>query len=83
MRIAKHISIAETNNGLVLLDGRTGSYWEMNQTGRIVIDAIRQEEPVNDLPKKISAQFDVDTDRAEDDIRSVLAQLITEGLIVQ
>ncbi|MER7452258.1 lasso peptide biosynthesis PqqD family chaperone [Nocardia beijingensis] len=77
------MSIAETDNGLVLLDGRTGTYWEMNHTGRLLVDAIRQRQKLNDLYQKISTEFDVDAADAEADIRSVLGQLIAEGLIVE
>ncbi|WP_063125841.1 lasso peptide biosynthesis PqqD family chaperone [Nocardia fusca] len=83
MRIAEHVSTAETNDGLVLLDGRAGTYWEMNLTGRLVIETIQRGEPLEDLPGKISAQFDVDPQRVETDIGAVLAHLIAEGLVAQ
>jgi hypothetical protein len=83
MHIADHVRTAETNNGLVILDGLAGTYWEMNQTGRLVIETIQRGESLDELSGKICAQFDVDTERVDADISSVLAQLVAEGLVVQ
>ncbi|MFF0491117.1 PqqD family peptide modification chaperone [Nocardia sp. NPDC004068] len=81
MRIPDHINIAETNTGLVLLHGQTGTYWEINQTGRMLIEAIRRSGQLDELPGRIAAEFDVDSERAEADLHAVLTQLVAEGLI--
>ncbi|MEU8425046.1 lasso peptide biosynthesis PqqD family chaperone [Micromonospora sp. NPDC048835] len=37
MKLSSHVTIAETDSGAVLLDERAGRYWQLNDTGILVV----------------------------------------------
>ena len=51
--LAPHVSVVETGDGMVLLDQRTGRYWQLNGTGALVVRTLRDggdpEQAVREL----------------------------------
>jgi Coenzyme PQQ synthesis protein D (PqqD) len=48
-----HVSVSETDDGMVLLDEKTGRYWQLNGTGgtvlRLLLDGRTRDEVVTEL----------------------------------
>ena len=65
---------------LVLLDPETREMFSLNATGRVVWRAL-SEHPVGALAARITEAFDVSRERAEEDVRRILAELREAGLI--
>jgi hypothetical protein len=41
LTFSPHVSVIETGDGMVLLDERTGEYWQLNATGATVVGVLR------------------------------------------
>jgi len=75
------ISLAETEYGIVLLDGADGEYWTLNGTGAVVLrtllDGGDSEQAVNALVR----EFDADLDTATADVTQLVTDLTSVRLL--
>ncbi len=75
-------ALAETvSDGAVLLRLSTGDYFEIPTTGAAVWAGLEQPATVTDLRRRLTETFDVDPDRAEQDISRFLLELESAGLV--
>ena len=63
-----------------LFDPATGQTYTLNRTGAFVFQKLRQGVPVADVAASLSAEFEVDRERAGSDVRDFLQQLRDFGL---
>ncbi|TJZ59059.1 lasso peptide biosynthesis PqqD family chaperone [Streptomyces piniterrae] len=82
LRFATDITTAETEYGTVLLDQRSGHYWELNPTGTLVVQTLLEGGEEADAVDAVIAEFDIDRARAEQDVAALLDLLRTSGLTV-
>ncbi|MFF4530075.1 lasso peptide biosynthesis PqqD family chaperone [Streptomyces sp. NPDC001407] len=80
LRLGSDVSTATTEYGTVLLDQRTGEYWELNPTGTLVVRTLLQGGDEDDAVEALVAEFDIDRDRATRDVAELTEQLRTSGL---
>ena len=66
---------------VVLLDPETREMFSLNATGRVVWRAL-PGRTVADLAAEVTRIFDVEYDRALEDVRGVLGDLLAAGVIV-
>lgn len=71
----------ELGEGTVILDLRSGIYYELDAVGARIWDLLRQPTSVQQICDAIVADYDVDPDRCESDLLTLLDSLVTEGLI--
>ncbi|RCV52253.1 lasso peptide biosynthesis PqqD family chaperone [Marinitenerispora sediminis] len=75
------VSAADTGEGMVLLDERTGRYYQLNGTGamitRLLLDGCSAEEAAG----RVADRYPVHPDRAAVDVRRLLASLRRAGLV--
>ncbi|TWD18588.1 coenzyme PQQ synthesis protein D (PqqD) [Streptomyces sp. T12] len=81
MRLREDVSMVDTDYGKVLLDGRTGEYWELNPTGGLVVTALLDGTPAENVAGLLCAEFDVAQDRARADVTALLTALRDAGLV--
>ncbi|MFT2016748.1 lasso peptide biosynthesis PqqD family chaperone [Streptomyces sp. 796.1] len=74
------VSLAETEYGTVLLDERAGTYWELNPTGALVVKSLVAGGDEADAVAAVTAEFDIDPDRAEQDVAALVQELRASGL---
>jgi hypothetical protein len=76
-------SVIETNleAELVLLDPETREMYSLNPVGRAIWRAL-PERTVSALATEVTHAFDVEYERALEDVRRILADLLATGLIV-
>jgi hypothetical protein len=80
--LAANVTIAETNRGMVLLNERTGKYWQANETGAAVLRTLIDGGTVSSAVTKLLERHpDVPADRVRDDVQSVLMDLLTRKLV--
>jgi hypothetical protein len=82
MRLHPAVSAAYTATGAVLLDQRTGRYWQLNPTGADVIRAVATTGGVTGVAGALAAAYDVRTEVVEQDVAALLGFLRTRGLVV-
>ncbi|GAU69178.1 hypothetical protein SSP35_10_02140 [Streptomyces sp. NBRC 110611] len=80
LQLAKDVTAAETEYGTVLLDQRSGDYWELNPTGTIVIRTLLEGGEEADAVDAVVAEFDIGRSRAAQDVAALLDLLRTSGL---
>ncbi|OSZ61240.1 HPr-rel-A system PqqD family protein [Streptomyces pharetrae CZA14] len=80
LRFSDDVSTAETQYGTVLLDQRTGEYWELNPTGALVVRTLMDDGETAAITALV-ARFDIDRDRAEQDVTALVRDLRDAGLV--
>jgi coenzyme PQQ synthesis protein D (PqqD) len=81
-RIRDHVTFTKTEDEAVLLDEKSGRYWQLNSSATLALSALLdggREAAVRALTKR----FAVDEARAESDITAMLRQLTSAGLVIE
>ncbi|HCA88119.1 MAG TPA: lasso peptide biosynthesis PqqD family chaperone [Streptomyces sp.] len=81
LHFATDVSTAETDYGTVLLDQRSGRYWELNPTGTLVVRALLHGAEEADAVDAVVAEFDIDRAQAARDVATLVENLRTSGLV--
>jgi len=79
--LVKHVSATETNSGMVLLDERTGYYWQLNGTAATVLRLLLGGSAVGDVISVLREQHPIGSERAADDVRDLLSSLRDAKLV--
>jgi hypothetical protein len=82
LRLRPDLTTADTEYGTVLLDERDGRYWQLNPSAALVVRTLTQGGDRTDAAAALVDQFDVDRDRALSDVRCLLDELTSAGLLV-
>jgi Coenzyme PQQ synthesis protein D (PqqD) len=77
------VTTADTDDGMVLLDERTGRYWQLNQTGARVLRLLLDSATPHQVAQTLAAQHPVSTEQATADVTAFLARLRTAGLVTE
>lgn len=75
LRFGADITTAETDYGTVLLDERTGSYWELNPTATLVVRTLLDGGEEADAAAALVREFDIDRAQALRDVETLVGQL--------
>ncbi|GGO87593.1 lasso peptide biosynthesis PqqD family chaperone [Wenjunlia tyrosinilytica] len=82
LALTPDVTATDTDDGLVLLDQRTGRYWQLNRTGattlRLLLDGLSPE----DAASALTAHSPDAADRALTDVRTLLDALRAAHLVV-
>ncbi len=81
MRLRTGILATETSAGTVLLDERTGDYWQLNETATSVLRTLAADGTVQDAARRIAEEFDVELSRSLSDVIELVDGLRAAGLI--
>lgn len=65
---------------LILLDPRSGEMFSLNETGQFVWERLDSSD-VPGIASAVATAFDLSRERAEADVRSLLAELLDAGLV--
>jgi hypothetical protein len=80
--LAPDLVATDTEDGMVLLNERTGRYWMLNSTGartlRLALDGRSAEE----VAAELTAGSPQDASRALDDVRTLMGSLVRARLVV-
>ncbi|WP_371524875.1 lasso peptide biosynthesis PqqD family chaperone [Streptomyces sp. NBC_01283] len=80
LRFGPDVSTAETDYGTVLLDQRSGDYWELNPTGTLVVNTLLDGGEEGAAVEALVTEFDIDRARAEQDVTALVRELRESGL---
>lgn len=75
LQIASHVSVVETPGGTVLLNQRTGRYWQLNDTGALVLRLLRDGGGVDDAVTELTAAHPESADRIAEDVAALVRSL--------
>ncbi|MFD1148851.1 lasso peptide biosynthesis PqqD family chaperone [Saccharothrix hoggarensis] len=83
LRLAEHVSLTSTEDGAVLLDERTGRYWQLNSTGSFVLHTLLEGGDHEQVVGLLLARGAADPATVDADVADVVGQLCTAGLAVR
>ncbi|RKT54718.1 lasso peptide biosynthesis PqqD family chaperone [Saccharothrix australiensis] len=83
LRLAHHVSVTTTEDGAVLLDERTGRYWQLNQTGSEVLRTLLDGGDQEDAARLLAERGGADRATVASDVADVVAHLCSAGLAVR
>jgi Coenzyme PQQ synthesis protein D (PqqD) len=72
---------AETEYGIVLLDGDSGEYYDLNATGALVLRTLLAGATAAEAAQALTEKYPVGLDVATQDVRELLAHLRTARLV--
>jgi hypothetical protein len=67
---------------LVLLDLARGEYFSLDELGARIWGELAAGRSVEDAVEKLVAEYDVPRDRFQADLRALVGELVTRGLLV-
>jgi hypothetical protein len=79
--LADGVSLAETDGGAVLLDERSGRYWQLNASGARVLQRLLAGDTPAEAGAAAANGARVPAERAEGDVRTLLEKLRHAGLV--
>ncbi|MER7760219.1 lasso peptide biosynthesis PqqD family chaperone [Streptomyces sp. NPDC097619] len=80
-KLYDHISMVPTEYGSVLLDERTGAYFQLNPTGTDVVTGLIEQHVAAHLARKLVAEYDIAEEQAASDVAALIAQLRDAELV--
>lgn len=82
-RVRERVLSRRLEGETVLLDLDTGHYFDLDETGGRVWDALLAERPAAALVRELAAEFDAPVERIADDVAGLLGELERAGLVVR
>ncbi|WP_433295368.1 lasso peptide biosynthesis PqqD family chaperone [Pseudonocardia sp. CA-142604] len=79
MRLRTEVVAVDTDDARVLLDERTGRYFQLNRSGALILDAVLADE---DAAQRLTEVYAIDPERAAADVSDLLERLRAAGLVV-
>ncbi|AZM51463.1 lasso peptide biosynthesis PqqD family chaperone [Streptomyces sp. WAC 01529] len=81
LQFGPDVSTTETDYGTVLLDQRSGNYWELNPTGSLVVKTLLDGGEEAAAIDALICEFDIDRARAQQDVTTLVRELRDAGLV--
>ena len=75
------IVISEINNESVILNLKTGIYFQANELGSYIVSQLKQYSTFESLNNKIAEDFDVAPNKSEKDLLSFIKDLESKNLL--
>jgi hypothetical protein len=72
---------AQTEYGIVLLDGDSGEYYDLNGTGAVVLRSLLSGADLEQAARALTEQYAVGLAEATQDARALLESLRVAGLV--
>lgn len=85
MPLALHVdvSLAETENGIVLLHERLGRYWQLNQTGSTILRRLLDGYTPARVARNLARDYLIPETRAAADVDALLDALCLASLVTK
>jgi Coenzyme PQQ synthesis protein D (PqqD) len=81
LRLRPEIATTNTDDGLVLLDERTGRYWQLNPTATHILHALLAGQHPDHIAAEMATRYHIDTEQAQHDITTLTDHLHTARLV--
>ncbi|TDD88197.1 lasso peptide biosynthesis PqqD family chaperone [Actinomadura rubrisoli] len=81
MNLRPGVSTTDTAYGTVLLDERSGDYFQLNPTAARVVRLLADGRTPAEAAAALAEEFDIDEPRALRDVTVLVGQLRTAGLV--
>ncbi|MFS8102860.1 lasso peptide biosynthesis PqqD family chaperone [Lentzea alba] len=82
MKLRSDVTFAETPDGTVLLDGRSGRYWQLNPTGSRVLAWLLDGLSLDAVAARLADRHSIALEKSVADVSSLVGQLSSAGLVL-
>jgi hypothetical protein len=82
-RLRPDVSMAETDYGLVLLDGRNGEYWQLNDTAAQIVQRLLDGHSPDEVVRFLVSEYEVTSADAERDVAELVAGMLESGMVTR
>ncbi|WP_106399801.1 lasso peptide biosynthesis PqqD family chaperone [Actinocorallia populi] len=82
LRLRPGVSTADTSYGTVLLDERSGEYWQLNPTGALIVRLMLAGAGPERTAAALAEEFEVEEPRALRDVTALLEELRSARLVI-
>lgn len=80
LRFGADVCTANTDYGTVLLDQRTGQYWELNPSAMLVVTTLMAGGDEEAATTALVREYDVTQAQARNDVTGLIEELLASGL---
>lgn len=80
-RLRNDIATTATDDGLVLLDERTGRYWQLNSTGAYVMHALAEGHCPDHIAQHLATCYHIGFPEAKSDVIALIDRLSAAKLL--
>ena len=77
LRLHPDVRAADTDDGTVLLQLRTGRYWQLNNTGGYVLRELLAGDLPGEVASGLAARYHIEAELAQRDVAALIEQLCT------
>lgn len=81
LKLSDGVFLAEIEYGIAMLDENSGQYWNLNPTAALILQTLLDGGTPAHAAEEISKQYEVDIDSASQDVRELIAELRSAGLV--
>lgn len=81
LKLRSGVFEAETEYGIVLLDGDSGRYYDINGTGALVLRTLLSGGTTEQAARALADEYAVSLDEAAQDVEDLLAHLRTTRMV--
>ncbi|MEU4805683.1 lasso peptide biosynthesis PqqD family chaperone [Actinosynnema sp. NPDC023587] len=79
--LARHVSVTDTDSGMVLLDQKSGRYWQLNGTAAAVVRGLVERTRPEDVVRALSLAHPEQAGRVASDVAAFLGSLREAKLV--
>jgi hypothetical protein len=80
--VKEKVIFEELDGEVVLLELGSGQYYKLNRSGSHIWSLIREHGDTELVEQALAAEYQIDRDRAHEDVAELVGQLESLGLIV-
>lgn len=80
-RLRPDVVTTDTDDGVVLLDERSGRYWQLNPTGADVLRALLDGEHPDHVAREITTRYRTDFEQVQHDVAELIERLSAAKLV--
>jgi len=81
LNLAPHVSAVHVESGSVLLNQKTGRYWQINGSASTILAILTEGGTVEEACQRLTDEYEVERPQAERDVRTLLDGLLSAGLV--
>lgn len=82
LRLRADVSMCDTDDGVALLDERTGRYWQLNRSGALILNGLFNGDTPHQIADNLTRQYEVSRDEAVRDVTALVAELSDAALVI-
>ena len=83
IRLQAGVSITDTPDAAVLLNEKTGKYWQLNSTGVHILRELLAGKANSEIAEELAQRYPITLERAQADVDALAQQVCSAGLVIE